>query len=292
MEVFESISLAAPDGNPIAARFFHPVGASRGTVLVVPAMGVSQRFYTDFAGWLASRGLLTATFDYRGIGLSRNRDLRDLDLTILDWAEVDCSMVVDALTARAPDVPFYWIGHSLGGQILPFVPNRDRVAKMIAVATGSGYWLQNAWRLRVAVWWLWFVAVPVSTRVCGYFPGRRLRKVGDLPRGVIEQWRRWCLDPEYAVGVEGRRARELYDTLDIPVVSLSFTDDEYMSARSIASINALLGGADLTAKRIGPEDAGGMRIGHFGFFRRRFEQSLWEPILLPELSEANSSDHL
>jgi predicted alpha/beta hydrolase len=36
-----------------------------------------------------------------------------------------------------------------------------------------------------------------------------LRKVGDLPRGVMAQWRRWCLNREYVVGVEGEGVRRI-----------------------------------------------------------------------------------
>jgi hypothetical protein len=34
---------------------------------------------------------------------------------------------------------------------------------------------------------------------------------------------------------------------------------------------------------IAPIDIGAERIGHFGFFNARFEQSLWQTYLLPEL---------
>ena len=33
-----------------------------------------------------------------------------------------------------------------------------------------------------------------------------------------------------------------------------------------------------------PRDIGVARIGHFGFFRPRFEEPLWRNVLLPELS--------
>lgn len=48
--------------------------------------------------------------------------------------------------------------------------------------------------------------------------GRRLRKVGDLPKGVMQQWRRWCLNPEYAVGAEGESVRAQYAAVRTPVV--------------------------------------------------------------------------
>jgi predicted alpha/beta hydrolase len=175
------------DGQRVAARFFRPEGASKGAVLIVPAMGCSQDYYRPFATWLASQGFTAATFDYRGTGLSRQGGLRGFKADILDWARLDCAAMIDALSER----PLYWIGHSLGGQILAMVPNQKSVSKAITVATGSGYWLENVASLRLKVWWLWFVLVPLLLPLCGYFPGKALRKVGDLPRGVSTGIGRW-----------------------------------------------------------------------------------------------------
>lgn len=286
MSSFTRQAIPLGEREHIVARFFAPAGAARGAVLVVPAMGVTQAYYAPFAQWLAAQGYLAATFDYRGIGQSRHGSLRKVSTDILDWARRDCAAMIDAVAARAPGRPLCWIGHSLGGQILPFVPNRARVSQVITVATGSGYWRENTAALRRTSWWLWFVAAPLSLRLFGYFPGKRLRKVGDLPRGVMAQWRRWCLDPEYAVGVEGEAARALYAAVETPIVSLSFTDDEFMSLRNTESIHAQYANARCILKRLAPKDVGARRIGHFGFFRPAFEQSLWQAHLLPELAGA------
>jgi len=50
----------------------------------------------------------------------------------------------------------------------------------------------------------WFVFVPILTPLLGYFPGKRLRMVGDLPAGVAWQWRRWCTHRDYLL-CEARR---------------------------------------------------------------------------------------
>jgi predicted alpha/beta hydrolase len=276
--------ITASDGTAIAARFFAPAGEARGAVLIVPAMGTPQDYYRPFAEWLAAQGYWSATFDYRGSGLSRRGALRGFKADLFDWARLDCAAMVDALAARAGSAPLYWIGHSLGGQILALVPNRERVAKAITIATGSGYWLENVPALRLRVWWLWFFLVPVTLRLFGYFPGRALRKVGDLPRGVMAQWRRWCLDRDYAVGAEGERVRAQYAAVRTPIVSLSFADDEMMSLRNTESIHGFYSAAPRTMRRIAPGDIGVARIGHFGFFRARFADALWRRYVLPELA--------
>ena len=243
-------------------------------------MGVSQDYYQPFASWLAAQGFTVATFDYRGTGLSRSGALRGFRADIFDWAQLDCAAMIDALRGR----PLYWIGHSLGGQILPLVPNQNLISKVLTIATGSGYWRENSRRIRPMAWWLWFVLVPPALALWGYFPGKTLRKVGDLPEGVMRQWRRWCLDPEYAVGAEGPAVRAAYAAVRAPIVSISFADDEMMSARNTESIHGFYSGAVRTMKRIAPRDVGVKRIGHFGFFRAAFEYSLWRPHLLPELA--------
>lgn len=283
MQTFEQQEIDLGGGEHVVARFFAPTGPARGALLLAPAMAVPQTYYTAFAEWLARQGLLVATFDYRGIGLSRRGHLRELDADVIGWATRDCAAMVDAVGARAPGLPLYWLGHSLGGQILPFVPNNDKVDKVLTIATGSGYWRENTASLKRTVWSMWYFFVPLAVPLCGYFPGKRLGMVGDLPRGVIEQWRRWCLHRDYAVGVEGATARARYEAIRQPIVSLSFTDDEYMTARSIAAIHDSYSNAPRDMRRIAPEQIGVRRIGHFGFFKPAFEQSLWQAHLLPEL---------
>lgn len=279
--------LITDDGHPVVARLFAPGDAPRGAVLIVPAFGVAQTYYADLADWLARRGFAALTFDYRGTGLSRQGSLRGFHADVIeDWAGRDCAAALEFLRAQAPQVPLTWLGHSLGGQIVPFVPNHAELARIITIATGSGYWRENSPRLKRVVWWLWYVIVPVTLPLFDYFPGRRLRKVGDLPRRVMEQWRRWCLHPEYLAGVEGEWARQKYAAVRTPMLSLSFTDDDYMSARNTESIHSFYVNAPKSFRRISPDDAGVKHIGHFGFFRAKFENALWERYLLPELPAA------
>jgi predicted alpha/beta hydrolase len=153
---------------------------------------------------------------------------------------------------------------------------------VISIAAGSGYWRENAWPTRRVVLWLWYVAAPLATSLCGYFPGRRLRKVGDLPAGVMEQWRRWCLSPDY-VGSEGDETRAAYASVRVPMLSLSFTDDEVVSGESIRLLHALYKSAPVEYRRISPAEIGMRRIGHFGCFREQAEQTLW-PLVLRALA--------
>ena len=125
----------------------------------------------------------------------------------------------------------------------------------------------------------------MATRLFGYFPGKKLRKVGDLPKGVMDQWRSWCLHPEYLVGVEGERVRKEYSAVNIPITSFSFTDDELMSEKNINSIHGFYTESLKTMSRLTSEEVGVEHIGHFCFFKDKFKKSLWEDYLLSELLE-------
>lgn len=267
------------DGFALAAHTFGDAATCRAGVLIVGAMGVEQHYYAAFATWLAERGLFVVTFDYRGMGHSRpaqfRASLRGFDASVSTWTTRDVPAVLDFTARHIGTRPLLWVGHSLGGQILGQVPNRERVTAMVTVATGSGYWLDNAWRLRLFVWWLWYVAAPLATRLAGYFPGRRLRKIGDLPAGVMDQWRSWCLNRDYCVGALGDAVRAEYARIGTPILALSFTDDEYMSRANTESMLGFYASAPREMRRIAPGDVGARRIGHFGFFRRRNAERLW-----------------
>ena len=272
-------TLAAADGTPLAVRFVAPDDGTphRGAVLIGGAMGVRQDYYRPFAEWLARQGFVVASFDYRGMGESRpaGASLREVDVDLFDWA-ADTDTVIEALAERAGGLPIVLIGHSLGAQLPGLLRHRDRLAGLLSVAAGSGYWRDNAPQLRRYVLYFWHVLVPLGTALFGYFPGRRFGKVGDLPRGVVLQWRRWCMHPRYHVGAEGDAVRERFEAARFPVVALSITDDELMTERGTRVLVDCYANAPRRIERIAPHEVQARRIGHFGFFREQFQTTLWQ----------------
>ncbi|HXD05260.1 MAG TPA: alpha/beta fold hydrolase [Burkholderiaceae bacterium] len=268
-----SFEVRTADGQCICAREFAHAGATR-VVVIAPAMGVKQDYYLPFAQWLADQGFAAITFDYRGLGESAPRRLRGFRASIDDWALRDLPAVVDAAAARHPGLAMSYVGHSLGGQIFGLVPNRDRFDTVLTVASGSGYTPLTAARLRRTSWLLWRVIAPAAIALAGYFPGRTLRVVGDLPAGVMRQWRRWCMHPDY-VGSEGPAVREQYARVRTPITALMFPDDEFMTEPGVRRLHSLYAGAPVRFELMQPQALGLAHIGHFGFFREKMRASLW-----------------
>lgn len=259
--------------GPLALRHCQPVEVPvRAQAVIAGAIGVPQRFYTAFAQWLAGHGYAVTTFDYRGHGESLHGPLSKAQADLLDWA-ADCAAVAQHLSQRMPDVPLYWVGHSVGAQL----PGAGAVSVdgMLAVASGSGYWRDNAppTRRKVLLWW--YGIAPLVTALCGCLPGRKWGLVGNLPAGVVWQWRKWCLHPNYGIGVEGEALRNTYASARYPVHAFSIEDDEMMTWRSTASLVSWYRNCPPSIERLRMLDVPGRRIGHFGFFRSEMESTLW-----------------
>lgn len=261
--------------GPLALRTCLPVSTPvRAQLVVAAAIGVPQTFYTAFAQWLAQQGFAVTTFDYRGHAASQHGPLRKNKADLLDWA-ADCNAVAQHVRARAAGIPLFWMGHSVGAQLPGMSDPPLPIDGLFSIASGSGYWRDNAapTRRKVLLWW--HVIAPVMTVVCGCMPGKKWGLVGDLPAGVIWQWRKWCMHPRYGIGVEGPRLYDAYAGARYPLHVISVDDDEMMSWRSTASLMSWYRNAVQTAERIHAHDVPQRRIGHFGFFRSEMQDHLW-----------------
>lgn len=272
--------VTADDGRALATTTFETDGPARGVALVVPAMATPAAFYAPFARWLAERGIRAVTFDYRG--MEDPAALRTETADVDRWA-ADARDVLTAVADGADGLPVTWVGHSLGGQILPFVEH-TRLASVVTIAAGDGYWRRNAPGLRWRVPFLWWAAAPLAIRLAGYYPGRRLGMVGDLPAGVMRQWGRWCRHPEY-LQADHPGAPALFAEVKAPLMSLSFTDDEMLSGDSIRHLHDWYTGAEQVRQRYSPDQLDGRRIGHHGFFRSA-NADLWDELVLPWVATA------
>ena len=273
-----TVTVVADDGRELRATRFEPVVEARGAVVLVPAMATPASFYAPFATWLAESGFHVLTFDYRGTG--SRAEMRAETGDALRWAG-DAASALEALLDEDLGVPVTLVGHSLGGQFLPFV-RHDLLDRALLVAAGSGYWRLN--RPNVRRWALPFfrVIAPLAMRVSGYYPGRRLGMLGDAPSAPMKQWARWCLSTDY-YGVDVPDLAGRLAELDLPVAAVSFTDDELLGARSHLALEEMYAAAPVEAHRLAPEDLGVERIGHHGFFRAPMRPS-WDAAVLPHLA--------
>jgi len=272
-------AVTADDGRALPITTLEPADAvePRGVVLVVPAMATPSSYYAPFATHLAERGWRAVTFDYRGMGSRAEMKAETADV---DRWFADVRAILDAVADDAAGRPVTLVGHSLGGQLIPFV-DHTRLASVITVTAGDGYWRRNQPGVRWLAPVIWRFVAPLAMRATGYYPGRRLNLLGDVPAGAMRQWSRWCLHPEY-LQADHPEAANLFAEVKTPMMSLSFTDDELMTAKSIKHLHDWYSSAELVRQRFSPEQLDGRRMGHHGFFRRA-NADLWDELLVPWL---------
>ncbi len=270
----EPLRIPARDGYPLAAMLFRPAAPNGRAVQIHAAAGVKQEYYTPFAAYLAGRGFTVLTFDYRGVGRSLNGHPRALDARMRDWALLDAAGVLDFLEKHSHQERLLAVGHSFGGQSFAIMPGNERLAAALAVASQSCYWRHWRGPARTGIWLLTHALLPAATRACGYFPGALLRQGENLPAGVALEWAGWCKDPKYlvgALGLEERAAR-----FKVPLRLIAMADDRLYAPRAAAeALLELYPAAQHELVWLQPGDIGAERIGHFGFFRERFRDSLW-----------------
>jgi predicted alpha/beta hydrolase len=135
------------------------------------------------------------------------------------------------------------------------------------VSSGTGYWKYNALALRKKTPLFWYLIMPISTRLFGYFSGKRMGMIGDLLKRVMYLWRRCCLHPDYCVGVESETVKTKCQQIDVPLVSITFSDDEMLSLTNIHELHALFEHQNKSFKQVHPKEEGEKSIGHLDFFK-------------------------
>jgi predicted alpha/beta hydrolase len=260
----------------LSPNWFAENKAPKGVVLIAPAMSVRQDYYATFAAFLAEQEYAVATFDYRYSGFNAPKTLRGVKLNFDDWAN-DLAQMIAACKERHPALPLIVFGHSLGGQLMGFAQRNHEVDALFTVGSGTGYWRHNHFQ-PLRLFYLWFIAMPLLTRLFGYFPGRRLKKVGDLSRDMALTWSRWCRHPDYYVDSRGNKMETRFADVRAPIEAWSFTDDDYIPKPACDQLHAFYVNAAVTRRHVSPAEMNEKRIGHFGFFKLPPTSPLWQEL--------------
>jgi predicted alpha/beta hydrolase len=279
----DDITFPAADGYALGATLFLPRGSKRHAVLINSATAVPRKIYKGFAGYLARRGCAVLTYDYRGIGDSRQKalvgynqpkSLVGFKASMSDWAALDVTAAVAWMRERYHDLPLGYVGHSFGGQALGLLANNSEVSRALLIAAQAGYWKLMAAPERYRVFALLnFVGTPL-TRLLGYAPA--WSGLGeDLPKGVFEQWVRWVMSERYLFDERDLRALSNFAKYRGALRSLCFSDDPWATRPAIELLCSGFTSTKPEILSITPADAGVTAIGHLGFFRPEHRDTLW-----------------
>jgi predicted alpha/beta hydrolase len=276
------ITIAAEDGRAIAGTIFDPpanADPAHPVTVVAGGAGIAQRYYGRFAAFLAEHGRSAITFDYRDIGRSCTGSVSSSQVRMRDWCTLDVPGVLAFAAREKPGRPVHWVGHSMGGFATGLSHNNALIARQLNIATLSGYWGRMAvperYRVRVLMGML---GIPIA-RALGYLPGF-LMGGEDMPGPAFVEWARWCMHPDFFFGDPTLKEVEHLAHSRAPIRFAQIEDDTWGTPAAVEAIaSRFTANVERTAWPIRLADAGASKIGHHGFFRDQFRDTLWPQAL-------------
>lgn len=282
----ETIAIACDDGVTLGAQIWRATGSAPRRpqagaddtpwVIVNPATGVLARYYRFYAAFLASHGFHVLTYDYRGIGQSRPARLRGSGILWRHWGERDFEACLRFVHARAPHAAIHVVGHSIGGFLPGLAPSARLIGRMLTVGAQYAYWRDYARHRRARLFLKWHVAMPAMTALLGYFPGKRLGWLEDLPAGVAHEWsfRRARMELSHP-----RRDRDdvlaRFAAVTAPILAVAVSDDDLATPQAIRRALDYYRGSPTTEVLLTPHDLGFPAVGHFDLFHARHQSGFW-----------------
>jgi predicted alpha/beta hydrolase len=276
------VAIPCSDGVMLGGHFWKATGGEcGGTVIVNPATGVLARYYGRYAAFLAAHGFDVWTYDYRGIGESRPADLRRCGYRWRDWGEKDFEAVLRLAGARAGEAPLLVVGHSIGGFLPGLAESAPAIDRMLTVGAQYAYWPDYAPRHRTRLFLKWHVAMPLITAACGYFPGKRLGWLEDLPAGVADEWSfRGARMERSHPRAERRKILRRFAAVTAPILAVTVSDDDFATPRAVRRALDYYRNAAKCEALLTPADLGMDAVGHFGLFHDRHASGFWLDTLM------------
>lgn len=269
--------ITTPLGHNLGLTVFKPKTSINKSIIISSATGVLQHYYYKFAFHFSELGYTVYTFDYSGIGKSNSSiaDLKQNTIDLKGWGENDQTSVISYAKSKNPEHKTIVVTHSVGGQILAFNKSISQVDTIITIASQSGYW--KHWRSfeRFRMFTFWYILIPVLTPFFGYFPAKKIKLFENLPKQMAYQWQRWGKHKDYMLS-EFNFEDLQFKNFNKHLLALSFPKDEYAPKVAVDWLSNQFINANIERRHIIPEDLGISNIGHFGFFRSKFKESLWK----------------
>lgn len=273
----KTIEINTPLNYKISLTEFYSKN-SKNVVIICSATGVLQGYYSKFANFLQEKGFTVYTFDYGGIGASNGKNLKKFDTSLTNWAINDTETVFQFIKEKHSKQFIHCICHSIGGQILGLVPSNHIIKNIVLVASQSGY--PKFWKGfgKAQMYFNWYMLFPLMTNLFGYLPSKKISGMENLPKSMAREFASWGRKRNYLFYY--KKKNELYhDQIDGNLVSYSTTNDQFAPKKAIDWMTKKYSSANVTRKHLHPKDYNVKNIGHFGFFKSKFKDSIWQEFL-------------
>ena len=277
----EPFEVVCPDGVPLRGVLLIP-DSPKAVVQFNAGTAAKKEFYLPFLEYLVDDGFLCCLWDYRGNGDSAPPSLKGCDHEFLDYGLYDIPTVKSFLRKKFPGLPFLFIGHSAGGQMIGFTQDLFDVKGLIGLAVSTGYMRYMPLGYRMLSYFFFKMFSPVSNAVFGYVAAKRFGIMEDLPKNVVKQWHAWCRRPTYFFDKRffGQSVPlGNFKKYQFPVQVYWANDDPISNKRSVPAYwNNVSSSEEIRLKKLTPRELGLGKIEHFGYFSRKLKENLWKEV--------------
>ena len=281
--MYKSETIRTKDGSLISGRIYTPEQAFCKVVVMSASADVTQQFYQAIAAYLADNNIAVITFDFRGVGTSAPKQLRNFPANLENWAQHDLDAVLRHTKNIFSKEELIFVGHGVGGEIIGLAPGSQFVSRIILVNCGLSCTRLRHWSDRIIMSTM-KKFMKVSSWTFGYFPGKPFGILNNLPKGVLREWMNWCDNPN---GLFDDLPDFNYRKLQVPLLALSFSDDWRSQESGVKALLEHFVSASIQHYHIDPHGVGLKRIGHSGFFKPESKKEVW-PLLLNWIEDAGS----
>ncbi|MCV6628237.1 MAG: alpha/beta fold hydrolase [Flavobacteriaceae bacterium] len=277
MAKLDHIQIENTQGYELQTSVFGPNENNNKVVVIASATGVKQRYYFDFAQYLASHKYTVYTFDYNGIG-KNPKTLKKTNTDLHHWSNSDLSSVICHAKKKHTKATITLVAHSIGGQLCVINNKLSDIDNLLFVCSQSGYWRLYPRKHKAMMWLYWNFLIPTTTFLYGYFPAKRLGLFENLPKGVALEWRRWGNSKQYMLA---HHSDQYLKKFKGNFLGWSATKDFYAPYSGSIWLYTLFKKQASNYQHIHLDQSYPklQHLGHFGFFRIAYKEKIWNPVI-------------
>ena len=268
----QPIQSPAKDGFLLSSNLYLAELEKGKVVIINSATGVSKTLYHHYALFLQQQGYSVITYDYRGIAASRPEKLRGFKASFNDWGQLDFHGVVDYVTETFPHHKIIVLGHSIGGTLVGISENIQRLSGVLTIGAQPAFYKDwKPFTQQIKLYFLWHLLFPFLNEVVGYMPGKSLKLIEDIPYQAMKDWNQRRKSPNISQQFKAAGCDLFFDSYKEKLLTIGIADDPIGTTDGIRRIHDLFQSAEKEWLILNDE----REIGHFGFFSRKFEKTLW-----------------
>ncbi|WP_312900278.1 alpha/beta hydrolase family protein [Chryseobacterium taichungense] len=274
----EKLVLTTEDSLSIAAHLFLPEKSNHKLLLINSATGVKQHVYFSFAQYFSGKGFTVLTYDYRGIGLSKPKNMKGFKASMRIWGSKDYKALTDYIKINFNDYQKYCLGHSVGALILGMNKDSDIFDEFVFVGTQNAFVGNLKFRTKIEAYLGFGIAQPVMTTLLGYFPAQWFGLGESLPKNCAYDWRTLILNRKSTNGLL-EKTDDYSKILTQKAFVIRAEDDIWLTEKGVKSLlNDTYPNLRPTYRLIKTSESEKGEIGHVNFFRS-YNRKLWNIIL-------------